>query len=86
MNSIENRIMYWVYVFLKFFLIIFILENRVYKKLEIVIRNWDFEFGYKMFVLVNVCLKGICYLGIKFIECKKNNYICKLMKLKFYMI
>lgn len=55
MNSIENRIMYWVYVLLKFFLRIFILENRVYKKLEIVIRNWDFEFGYKMFVLVNVC-------------------------------
>lgn len=32
------------------------------------VRNWDFEFGYKIFVLVKVCFSGICYFGIKFIE------------------
>lgn len=70
-NSIENRTMYWVYVSPKPFPTTSTSENRVYKKLETAIRNWDSELGYKMFAPANVCPKGICYLGIKPIECKK---------------
>uniref|UniRef100_K1RBF9 Carbohydrate sulfotransferase n=1 Tax=Magallana gigas TaxID=29159 RepID=K1RBF9_MAGGI len=67
-NSIENRTMYWVYVSPKPFPTTSTSENRVYKKLETAIRNWDSELGYKMFAPANVCPKGICYLGIKPIE------------------